>query len=106
MQQAGNDVRIDRLNIQRAQSAALVESDGVEYAIVADDNYNFLDPYYRAMYEAPDFVQLTPFGPSAPIGGSTRAKKVALGGKLGIVKDPFGKQGLPQFMGATLPLDG
>ena len=106
MNQPGNDVRIDRLNIQRAQSAVLVEKDGVQYAIVADDNYNFLDPYWKAMFEAPDFVQLTPFGPPTPIGGSASAKKVALGGKLGIVKDPFGKQGQPQFMGATLPLDG
>ena len=106
MNQPGNDVRIDRLNIQRAQSAVLVEKDGVQYAIVADDNYNFLDPYWKAMYEVPDFVRLTPSGPLTPIGGSASAKKVALGGKLGIVKDPFGKLGQPQFMGATLPLDG
>lgn len=41
----------------------LVKQDGVEYAIVSDDNYNFLDPYWKAMFEAPDFVQLTPSGP-------------------------------------------
>ncbi len=106
MSQSGSDVRIDRLDIQRAQSAVLVEQDGVEYAIVADDNYNYLDPYMRAMYEAPMFEQLTPFGPPTPIGGSASAKKVAVGGKLGIVKDPFGKQGTPTYLGATLPLDG
>ena len=40
------------------------------------------------------------------VGGSASAKKVAVGGKLGIVKDPFGKQGAPEYLAATLPLDG
>ena len=31
---------------------------------------------------------------------------MSAGGKLGFVKDPFGKLGEPVFMGATLPLDG
>ncbi|MDB5857580.1 MAG: hypothetical protein JWQ76_1269, partial [Ramlibacter sp.] len=106
MNQADHDVRIDRLNIQRAQSAVLVTYKGVEYAIVGDDNYNFLDPYVKAMYEAPMFEFLIPFGPPVAIGGSASAKKVAVGGKLGIVKDPFGKDGAPQYLGATLPLDG
>ncbi|MHB8166023.1 MAG: dockerin type I domain-containing protein, partial [Sulfuricella sp.] len=105
MSQPGSAIRIDRLNIQRAQSAVLVEQDGVEYAIVSDDNYHFLDPYWKAMYEAPDFLY-TPFGPPIAFGGSASAKKVAVGGKLGIVQDPFGKNGVPQFLGATLPLDG
>lgn len=60
----------------------------------------------RAMYEAPSFVTLTPGGPPTPIVGSTTAKKVAQGGKLGIVQDPFGKLGSPTYLGATLPLDG
>ena len=106
MNQPGNALRRDRLNIQRAQSAVLVEKDGVEYAIVSDDNHPFDDPYVRAMYEAPEFIQLSPFGPPTPIGGSASAKKVSAGGKLGFVKDPFGKLGEPVFMGATLPLDG
>ncbi|MBK7003103.1 MAG: tandem-95 repeat protein [Rhodoferax sp.] len=104
MSQPHSKVRIDRLDIQRAQSAVLVKKDGVEYAIVSDDNYHFLDPYWRAMYEAPMFQQLTPVGPPSPIGGSASAKKVAVGGKLGIIKDPFGTS--PKFLGATLPLDG
>jgi predicted chitinase len=99
-------IRIDRLNIQRTQSAVLVTEGGVEYAIVADDNNNFEDAYWRAMFEAPMFMQLTPFGPPTPIGGSASAKKVAVGGKLGIVRDPFGKLGVPEYLGATLPLDG
>jgi len=103
MSQPGNAIRIDRLDIQRAQSAVLVEVDNVEYAIVSDDNYHFLDPYWKAMYEAPMFIQTSPFGPPTAVGGSASAKKVNVGGKLGIVKDPFGK---PEFIGATLPLDG
>jgi len=105
MSQPSNAIRIDRLDIQRAQSAVLVEQDGIEYAIVSDDNYHFNDPYWKAMYEAPSFI-FTPFGPPLAVGGSASAKKVAVGGKLGIVKDPFGLQGDPEFIGATLPLDG
>jgi VCBS repeat-containing protein len=105
LSQPDNKIFIDRLDIQRAQSAVLVEQDGVEYAIVADDNYHFFDPYWKAMYEAPTFVY-TPSGPPIAVGGSASAKKVAVGGKLGIVKDPFGQQGSPEYLGATLPLDG
>jgi len=105
LSQPDSKISIDRLDIQRAQSAVLVEQDGVEYAIVSDDNYHFLDPYWKAMYEAPTFV-FTPSGPPLAVGGSASAKKVAVGGKLGIVKDPFGKQGSPEYLGATLPLDG
>jgi len=105
LSQPTDKISIDRLDIQRAQSAVLVEQDGVEYAIVSDDNYHFLDPYWKAMYEAPTFV-FTPSGPPLAVGGSVSAKKVAVGGKLGIVKDPFGQQGDPEFLGATLPLDG
>lgn len=32
--------------------------------------------------------------------------KVNIDGKLGVVKDPFGKQGAPKYLTATLPLDG
>jgi len=87
MFQPNDAIRIDRLDIQRAQSAVLVEQDGVEYAIVSDDNYHFLDPHWKAMYEAPDFL-FTPFGPPVAYGGSASAKKVAVGGKLGIMFDP------------------
>ena len=105
LSQPADKISIDRLDIQRAQSAVLVVQDGVEYAIVSDDNYHFLDPYWKAMYEAPMFV-FTPSGPPLAVGGSASAKKVAVGGKLGIVKDPFGKKGTPEFLAATLPLDG
>ncbi|MEQ1526082.1 MAG: matrixin family metalloprotease [Gallionella sp.] len=91
--------------IQRAQSAVLVTVDGIEYAIVSDDNHFTMDPYWQAMYEAPTFLW-TPSGAPLAIGGSTTAKKVAIGGKLGIIADPFGKQGEAKYLGATLPLDG
>ena len=81
MNQSGNDVRTDRLNIQRAQSAVLVEKDGVQYAVVTDDNYNFLDPYWKAMFEAPDFVQLTPFGPRLGSSGE-RAPHASISGSV------------------------
>ncbi|RJS04828.1 hypothetical protein XnspCFBP7698_00750 [Xanthomonas sp. CFBP 7698] len=100
-----NAIISDRLDIQRAQSVVMVVRDGVEYAIVSDDHYNFNDPYYRAMFEAPDFLY-PPFGPPVAYGGSASAKKVSVGGKLGIIRDPFGKQGNAQYLGATLPLDG
>ncbi|WP_127159914.1 Ig-like domain-containing protein [Xanthomonas arboricola] len=100
-----NAIISDRLDIQRAQSVVMVVRDGVEYAIVSDDHYNFNDPYYRAMFEAPDFLY-PPYGPPVAYGGSASAKKVSVGGKLGIIRDPFGKQGTAQYLGATLPLDG
>jgi hypothetical protein len=79
-----------------AQSAVLVKKDGVEYAIVSDDNYAHLDPYWRAMYDSwkPYY-----YSPTAPF----ITKKVAVGGKLGIIKDPFGTA---EYLGATLPYDG
>lgn len=105
MNQPSGSIKLDRLDIQRAQSAVLVEYKGVEYAIVSDDNYHFLDPYWRAMFEAPMYVQLVPlqFGPPTAIGGSADAQQVNVGGKLGIVQDPFGT---PKYLGASLPLDG
>ncbi|MBC3936228.1 cadherin-like domain-containing protein [Undibacterium sp. CY7W] len=99
------NVSVDRLDIQRADSSVLVEKDGVDYAIVADDNYNYNDPYYRAMFEPPMFLW-TPGGSPILFGGSVSAQKVAVGGKLGIIQDPFGKKGDPKFLGSTLPLDG
>ncbi|MES2205595.1 MAG: tandem-95 repeat protein [Pseudomonadota bacterium] len=46
------------------------------------------------------------YGPPTAVGGSASAKKVSVGGKLGIVKDPFGLNGEPKYLAATLPLDG
>lgn len=73
MPQTFNNVKIDRLNIQRAQSAVLVKQGGIEYAIVSDDNHPFEDAYVQAMFEVPMFVSLG--GPPIPFGGSASAKK-------------------------------
>ncbi|ULU23434.1 tandem-95 repeat protein [Dyella terrae] len=106
LSQPNQDINVDRLNIQRAQSAVLVTVGGVEYAIVSDDNLNYLDPYYEAMFTPPDYEFLLPGAPPTAIGGSADAKKVNVGGKLGIIKDPFGLLGTPQYLEATLPLSG
>ncbi|MDS4013282.1 MAG: Ig-like domain-containing protein, partial [Candidatus Accumulibacter sp.] len=96
--QGSENVRYDVLDLQRAQSAVWVKYKGVDYAIVADDNYGMLDPFYNDMERGPEFVQT---GPSS--GSWIVPKPVAVGGKLGLVRDPFGT---PQYLGATVPLDG
>ncbi|EXI65626.1 MAG: rhombotarget A [Candidatus Accumulibacter adjunctus] len=74
-----------QLNIQRAQSPVLVETgDGSEYALVADYFFDFLDPLYR----------------NGDAAGGARQ----LGGKVGIIRDPFGPR--PEYLGATSPLAG
>ncbi|WP_162084669.1 tandem-95 repeat protein [Sulfuriferula nivalis] len=102
MSQPGDAIKIDRLDIQRAQSAVLVTVGGIQYAIVADDNNPWNDPYFTAMFEVPYFLY-PPYGPPIAYGGSVSAKHVAVGGKLGIIQDPFGT---PVYLGATLPLAG
>ncbi|MCB1944105.1 MAG: hypothetical protein KDI53_18990, partial [Candidatus Accumulibacter sp.] len=72
-----------QLNIQRAQSpAVIVTRKGIDYALVADYFFDFVDP-------------LT--GLDDPQ-GLARQK----GGKIGIVKDPFGAA--PEYLGATSPI--
>jgi len=82
--QPAKAIHQDRLDIQRTQSAVLIERDGVQYAIVSDDNYSFNDPYWKAQFEAPMFVSAGPMMPPTAIGGSISAQKVTVGGKLGI----------------------
>ncbi|MDP1611500.1 MAG: Ig-like domain-containing protein [Sulfuritalea sp.] len=66
-------------NIQRAQAPVITTVNGIEYALVADYFFDFLDPgYYLDMLD----------GKQA-------------GGKIGIVKDPFGKA---EYLGATTPI--
>ncbi|MCM8661444.1 MAG: hypothetical protein NFV80_00090, partial [Candidatus Accumulibacter sp.] len=71
-----------QLNIQRAQSPAVVLYQGTEYALVADYFFDFLDPLY-----ANDDVQ-----------SGTKQ----FGGKIGIIRDPFGDR--PEYLGATSPI--
>jgi hypothetical protein len=86
LSQPEKDVRLERLNIQRALNVELVRKgktmNEVQYAIVSDDNQPYLDSYSSAMHPSPD------------------ARPVIVGGKLGIVRDPFGT---PVFLGATAP---
>ncbi|WP_291853752.1 Ig-like domain-containing protein [Accumulibacter sp.] len=74
-----------QLNIQRAQSPALVTAqNGTEYALVADYFFDFLDPLYA--------------NDDQHNGGRQ------MGGKIGIIRDPFGPQ--PEYLGATSPIIG
>ncbi|MDB5858372.1 MAG: hypothetical protein JWQ76_2061, partial [Ramlibacter sp.] len=77
-------VRQHQLNVQRANGVVFAMYGGEEYALVAD--YNFI-------FESPHFGNETMFGKQ-------------IGGKIGIVKDPLGKKGQPQYMGATTPIPG
>ncbi|WP_301102357.1 hypothetical protein, partial [Propionivibrio sp.] len=71
-----------KLNIQRAQSPVLVVKDGVEYALVADYFFELNAPYDTLYYD---------YFKSAG----------QMGGKVGIIKDPFGKA---EYLGATTPV--
>src|SRR5262249_16265460 len=72
-------------NIQRAHGIVFTEFQGAEYAIVADYNMFFNDPHFL------NDTSLTP---------------KQIGGKIGIIKDPFGRDGGPEFIGATTPIVG
>ncbi|HLA34157.1 MAG TPA: hypothetical protein VJ001_04735, partial [Rhodocyclaceae bacterium] len=67
-------------SIQRAESPILVNHKGVDYALVADHYLDIADPGY--------YVDA--------LGGK------AAGGKIGIVKDPFGLK--PEYLGSTTPV--
>jgi VCBS repeat-containing protein len=68
-------------NIQRAHGVVYINVDGQDYAIVADFNLIYNDPNVQ--------------------NGTAAGKQI--GGKLGIVKDPFGT---PIYLGATTPIVG
>lgn len=72
--------------IQRAAGNVIVEYEGKQYALVAD--YNFL------LNDA-NFIDSENYGFGKEIGG-----------KIGIVQDPFGKNGKPVYLGATSPIQG
>lgn len=72
-------------NIQRAKGTAIIKVDNVEYALVADFNFVFREPAWRN----PDQLW---------------GKQI--GGKIGVIQDPFGKYGGPVYLGATTPIPG
>jgi|CXWL01.1.fsa_nt_gi hypothetical protein len=71
-------------NIQRAADTVIVPYEGKEYALVADYNFAFNDPHW----------------------GNADMLGKQIGGKIGIIQDPFGKNGEPVFLGATTPIVG
>ena len=73
-------------NIQRAQGNVLVNYGGKEYALVADYNFNFNDPLFNS--------------------DNNYGLGKQIGGKIGVIEDPFGKAGAPKYLGATTPIVG
>ncbi|TXT38223.1 MAG: hypothetical protein FD135_3044 [Comamonadaceae bacterium] len=78
--------RMFQQNIQRAAGNVVVQYQGREYALVADYNFLFNDPHFQSSDN---------FGYGKQIGG-----------KIGVIADPFGKQGKPFYLGATTPIVG
>ena len=74
-------------NIQRASDVVLTTFNGKLYAIVADYNFIFNEP--------------TAWGTDNGFGFGHQ-----IGGKLGIIEDPFGYNGEPKYLGATTPIPG
>ncbi|MDH3210065.1 MAG: Ig-like domain-containing protein, partial [Burkholderiaceae bacterium] len=73
-------------NIQRAADTVIVEYRGTQYALVADYNFLFNDVH---------------FNPDSNFGFGKQ-----IGGKIGVIEDPFGEHGAPKFLGATTPIVG
>ncbi|MGP1664708.1 MAG: hypothetical protein ACTS5I_02085, partial [Rhodanobacter sp.] len=100
MSQPYVDIIAERLDIQSAAGVAITPD--LQYAFVSDNNFNFNDPSWRAMFETPGFEFFSPSAPPVAVGGSASAKAVIVGGKIGVIKDPFGPN--PVFLGATSPI--
>ena len=75
----------DQQNIQRSAGTVIVNYQGQTYALVADYNFLFNDPHYNDEN----------FGLGQQIGG-----------KIGVIQDPFGTNGGPVYLGATTPIPG
>ncbi|MFT5960936.1 MAG: VCBS repeat-containing protein, partial [Burkholderiaceae bacterium] len=73
-------------NIQRAAGTVVLKYDGKTYALVADYNFLFNDVH---------FVDYENYGLGKQIGG-----------KIGVIQDPFGEDGDPVYLGATTPIPG
>lgn len=52
LSQKDSDVVLERTNIQRASDVVFIQQGGKDYAIVADDNLDYIDPYWGAKNEA------------------------------------------------------
>ena len=73
-------------DIQRAADSVVVVYGGVKYALVADYNFLFNDPHDT------DY--------------DNYGYGLQIGGKIGVIRDPFGEQGAPTYLGATTPIVG
>ena len=76
----------DQQNIQSAAGTVIFNYQGQTYALVADQNYLFNDPHY---------TDDDNYGLGEQIGG-----------KIGVIEDPFGTNGGPIYLGATTPIPG
>lgn len=74
-----------RQEIQNATGNVIVNYDGTEYAIVGDFHWLQDNPFWNW--------------------DNNYGANKQMGGKLGIIRDPFGKEGEPTFIGSTTPMD-
>ena len=87
-------------NIQRASETVVAEFNGEEYAFVADYAFNFNDPTWNQWTETPIFAFPAIYWVPVQI------PQPQIGGKIGIIKDPFGRKGKPEYVGATSAING
>ena len=87
-------------NIQRASETVIAEFEGETYAFVADYAFNFNDPTWNQWTEVPVFAFPAIYWLPVQI------PQPQIGGKIGIIKDPFGYKGKPEYLGATSAING
>ncbi|UOP01498.1 hypothetical protein [Kingella potus] len=78
--------RLMRQNVQRASDMVLAVLDNVLYAFVSDYAFKFNDPSWTSEGR---------YGVGRQIGG-----------KIAVIRDPFGYLGQPQYIGATSAING
>ncbi|MDR3070024.1 MAG: hypothetical protein LBU38_03330, partial [Propionibacteriaceae bacterium] len=90
----GTDSYVNNIYWQVISQAAGVvvytDPQGKQYAFVADYNTQFERQIQNSAYETDQYLNLI-------------AHRTGIGGKIGVIKDPFGK---PVFLGATSPIAG
>jgi hypothetical protein len=72
-------------NIQRSAGSVVLTYEGKTYALVADYNFFFADAHATA---------------------DDQGLGRQIGGKIGVIEDPFGLKGDPIYLGATTPIVG
>ena len=79
-------MRLMRQNVQRASDMVLAVLDNMLYAFVSDYAFKFNDP---------SWTEESKFGAGRQIGG-----------KIAVIRDPFGYHGQPQYIGSTSAIEG